>query len=185
MTPLLEGVDGSEKMSKSLDNAIGITDEPRDIFGKTMRIPDTLIHKYFQLGTQLPLEDLEAIRKELEHPDTNPRDHKRKLGMELVKLYYDEETAQKAIEEFDQIFIKKEVPDDIPEHKLNGGEVRLTQLMTDTRMTSSNSEAPQADRAGGVTIDGEKVSDVNYVVGKGEEFVLKVGKRKFLRVLSY
>lgn len=141
VTPLLEGVDGSEKMSKSLDNAIGITDEPRDIFGKTMRIPDTLIHKYFQLGTQLPLEDLEAIRKELEHPDTNPRDHKRKLGMELVKLYYDEETAQKAIEEFDQIFIKKEVPDDIPEHKLNGGEVRLTQLMTDTRMTSSNSEA--------------------------------------------
>ena len=185
VTPLLEGVDGSEKMSKSLDNAIGITDEPRDIFGKTMRIPDTLIHKYFQLGTQLPLEDLEAIRKELEHPDTNPRDHKRKLGMELVKLYYDEETAQKAIEEFDQIFIKKEVPDDIPEHKLNGGEVRLTQLMTDTRMTSSNSEARRLIEQGGVTIDGEKVSDVNYVVGKGEEFVLKVGKRKFLRVLSY
>ena len=184
VTPLLEGVDGSEKMSKSLDNAIGITDEPRDIFGKTMRIPDTLIHKYFQLGTQLPLEDLEAIRKELEHPDTNPRDHKRKLGMELVKLYYDEETAQKAIEEFDQIFIKKEVPDDIPEHKLNGGEVKLTQLMTDTKLTPSNSEARRLIEQGGVTINGEKVSDVNYIVGKGEEFVLKVGKRKFLRVLS-
>ena len=171
-------------MSKSLDNAIGITDEPRDIFGKTMRIPDTLIHKYFQLGTQLPLEDLEAIRKELEHPATNPRDHKRKLGMELVKLYYDEETAQKAIEEFDQIFIKKEVPDDIPEHKLNGGEVKLTQLMTDTKLTPSNSEARRLIEQGGVTINGEKVSDVNYIVGKGEEFVLKVGKRKFLRVLS-
>lgn len=184
VTPLLEGVDGSEKMSKSLDNAIGITDEPKDIFGKTMRIPDTLIYKYYQLGTQATLEDLKRIKEELEHPDTNPRDHKRKLGMELVKLYYDEETAQKAIEEFDQIFIKKEVPDDIPEHKLNGEDIKLTQLMTDTKMTSSNSEARRLIEQGGVSIDSEKVDDVNYVVTKGNTFVLKVGKRKFLKVIA-
>ncbi len=183
VTPLLEGVDGSEKMSKSLDNAIGITDDPKDIFGKTMRIPDTLIYKYYQLGTQASLEELKNIKEELENPDTNPRDQKRKLGMELVKLYYDEETAQKAIEEFDQIFIKKEVPDDIPEHKLNGENIKLTQLMTDTKMTSSNSEARRLIEQGGVTIDGEKVDDVNYVVSNGNTFVLKVGKRKFLKVI--
>lgn len=184
VTPLLEGVDGSEKMSKSLDNAIGIADDPKEIFGKTMRVPDPLIYKYFQLGTQVPLDELEAIKNELEDPNTNPRDVKRKLGLELVKLYYDEETAQRAIEEFDQIFIKKEVPDNIPEHKLNGENIKLIQLMTDTKMSPSNAESRRLIEQGGVTIDGEKVADVNFIIEPGSEFVLKVGKRKFLRVQS-
>lgn len=184
VTPLLEGVDGSEKMSKSLDNAIGIADDPKEIFGKTMRVPDPLIYKYFQLGTQVPLDELEAIKNELEDPNTNPRDVKRKLGLELVKLYYDEETAQRAIEEFDQIFIKKEVPDNIPEHKLNGENMKLIQLMTDTKMSPSNAESRRLIEQGGVTIDGEKVADVNFIIEPGSEFVLKVGKRKFLRVQS-
>jgi tyrosyl-tRNA synthetase len=184
VTPLLEGVDGNEKMSKSLDNAIGISEDPKDIFGKTMRVPDPLIYKYFQLGTQVSLDELEAIKKELEDPGTNPRDVKRKLGLELVKLYYDEETAQRAIEEFDQIFIKKEVPDNIPEHKLNGENIKLIQLMTDTKMSPSNAESRRLIEQGGVTIDGEKVADVNFIIEPGSEFVLKVGKRKFLRVQS-
>lgn len=184
VTPLLEGVDGNEKMSKSLDNAIGISDDPKDIFGKTMRVPDPLIYKYFQLGTQVSMEELDSIKKELEDPATNPRDVKRKLGFELVKLYYDEDTAHKAIEEFDQIFIKKEVPDDIPEHKLNGDNIKLIQLMTNTKLSPSNAESRRLIEQGGVSIDGEKVSDVNFMVEPGSEFVLKVGKRKFLRVLS-
>ncbi len=182
VTPLLEGIDGNEKMSKSLDNAIGITENPKDIFGKTMKIPDTLIYKYFQLGTQVPLEELTSIKNELEDPATNPRDVKRKLGFEIVKLYYDEATAEKAIEEFDQIFIKKEVPDDIPEHILNGEDIKLTQLMTNTKLSPSNGESRRLIEQGGVSIDGEKISDVNFVVKSGSSFVLKVGKRKFLKI---
>jgi tyrosyl-tRNA synthetase len=184
VTPLLEGIDGSEKMSKSLDNAIGITEDPKDIFGKTMKIPDTLIYKYFQLGTQVPIEELASIKEELEDPSTNPRDVKRRLGHEIVKLYYDEETANKAIEEFDQIFIKKEIPDDIPEYKLNGEDIKLIQLMTNTKLSPSNGESRRLIEQGGVSIDGEKISDVNFVVKTGSSFVLKVGKRKFLKIIS-
>lgn len=184
VTPLLEGIDGNEKMSKSLDNAIGITEDPKDIFGKTMKIPDTLIYKYFQLGTQVPLDELSSIKKELEDPSTNPRDVKRRLGHEIVKLYYNEDTANRAIEEFDQIFIKKEIPDDIPEYKMNGEDIKLTQLMTNTKLSPSNGESRRLIEQGGVSIDGEKVSDVNFMVKSGSSFVLKVGKRKFLKIIS-
>ena len=184
LTPLLEGTDGNEKMSKSLDNAIGITDKPKEIFGKTMSIPDPLIYKYFELGTKLDNEELLNVKRTLEDPSNNPRDMKRKLGYELVKLYYNEETAKQSVEEFDKIFVKKEVPDDIPEYKLAEDEIKLVNLMAMTKLTDSNANGRRLIQQGGVSIDGKKVTDVNEIVSKKKEFVLKVGKRKFLKVIT-
>lgn len=176
--PLLEGTDGSEKMSKSLDNAIGISEDPKDIFGKTMRIPDALIYKYFELGTQISVEELKDIKDKITE---SPRDYKRKLGFEIVKLYYDGETAKNSIEEFDKIFIKKEIPDDIPEIKLDE-DVKLINLMVSNKLAESNSAARKLIEAGAVSIENEKVSDVNTVISKERGFTMKVGKRKFLKV---
>lgn len=176
--PLLEGIDGSEKMSKSLDNAIGISEDPKDIFGKTMRIPDSLIYKYFELGTQISVDELKDIKDKITE---SPRDYKRKLGYEIVKLYYDEDTAKNSIEEFDKIFIKKEIPDDIPEVRLDE-DVKLINLMVSNKMADSNSAARKLIEASAVSIDGEKISDVNAVIGKERSFTMKVGKRKFLKV---
>jgi len=183
LTPLLEGTDGNEKMSKSIDNAIGITDKPKEIFGKTMSIPDPLIYKYFELGTKLNNEELLNVKRTLEDPSNNPRDMKRKLGYELVKLYYDEETAKQSVEEFDKIFVKKEIPDDIPEYKLAEDEIKLVYLMTMAKLTDSNAIGRRLIQQGGVSIDGKRVTDVNKMVRNKKEFVLKVGKRKFLKVI--
>ena len=183
LMPLLEGTDGNEKMSKSLDNAIGITDTPEDIFGKTMSIPDPLIYKYFKLATKLDQEELSKVKNTLEDISNNPRDMKRKLGHELVKLYYDEDTAKKSVEEFDKIFIKKEVPDDIPVYKLTDDTIKLINLMTITKLTDSNANGRRLIQQGGVSINGKKVTDVNITVNNKKEFILKVGKRKFLKVI--
>lgn len=181
--PLLEGTDGSEKMSKSLDNAIGITDEPKNIFGKTMSIPDVLIYKYFQLATKVNKEELAKIKRELESGEANPRDVKRKLGLELVKLYYDEETANKTIEEFDKIFIKKEIPDDIPEVTMKEDSLKLIDLLTLNNLSESKTAARKLIEQGAVSINGEKVTDVNSEIEIINGMVFKVGKRKFLKIV--
>ena len=183
LMPLLEGTDGNEKMSKSLDNAIGITDTPEDIFGKTMSIPDPLIYKYFKLATKLNQEELLKVKNTLEDSSNNPRDMKRKLGYELVKLYYDGDTAKKSVEEFDKIFIKKEVPDDIPEYKLSDDTIKLINLMAITKLTDSNANGRRLIQQGGVSINGKRITDINKTVNNKKEFILKVGKRKFLKVI--
>lgn len=182
LMPLLEGTDGSEKMSKSLNNYIGISEDPKDIFGKTMSIPDVLIFKYYTLATRLSPKELQEIKRELEDPDTNPRNLKRRLGYELVKLYYNEDVAKQSIEEFDKIFIKKEVPDDIPEIFLKEKDMKLINLIVSNKMADSNAAARRLIEQGGVTINGEKVDDFNLILNFTEDFVLKVGKRKFLKV---
>lgn len=184
LMPLLEGTDGREKMSKSLNNYIGITEPPNEIFGKTMSISDVLIYKYFVLCTRLPVEELDEIRKGLENPENNPRDFKRKLAYELVKLYYGENEAKAAMEEFDRIFVKKEIPAEVNEYYLEGNEIKLVNLMTETQLATSNAQARRLIEQGGVSIDGKKITDVNFVVKKGKEQILKVGKRKFLKILS-
>lgn len=181
--PLLEGTDGTEKMSKSLNNYIGITDKPQDIFGKTMSIPDILIYKYFELATRLSLPELANIREELEAPGTNPRDVKRKLGFELVKLYYDEQAAEHAIEEFDKIFIKKDNPDDIPEYRVGSEKLKLISLLVQSNLAESNSAARRLIEQGGISIDGEKVSDINFELNPESGMIIKAGKRKFLKLV--
>ncbi len=179
---LLEGTDGIEKMSKSLNNAICFTDTPKDIFGKTMSIPDPLIYKYFKLCTGLSDAELNSIKHELEDKDTNPRNLKVKLGYELVKKYYDEPSAKAALEEFEMIFVKKEVPDDIPEYKINAKGMKLVELIKELNMAPSTSEATRLIRQGGVSIDGKKISDEKLALNLSE-FILKVGKRKFAKIL--
>jgi len=184
LMPLLEGTDGSEKMSKSLNNYIGITEPPNEIFGKTMSIPDILIYKYFILCTRLPVTELEEIKKGLENPENNPRDFKRRLAYELVKLYYGEDEAREAMAEFDRIFVRKDIPSEIDEYHLTGEEIKLVNLMTETQLAGSNAQARRLIEQGGVSINGKKITDINFVVKKGKEQILKVGKRKFLKILS-
>lgn len=180
--PLLEGTDGYEKMSKSLDNAIGITEEPKNIFGKTMSIPDILIYKYFSLCTKLDNSELKKIKEQLESGEVNPRDLKRKLGFELVKIYYDSDTAERSIEEFDKIFIKKEIPDDIPEVILKEKTLKLVDLLSNTKLSESKTNARKLIEQGAVTIDGEKNLDMNSNINIKDGMIIKVGKRKFLKI---
>lgn len=184
-TPLLVGTDGVEKMSKSLDNYIGISEPPKEIYGKTLRIPDTLIYSYFELATDVSNRELAEIKKQLADPHVNPRDVKRRLARALVTLYHTADAAQKAEEEFDRIFVEKSVPDAIEEYTLsaqNGGASIVT-LLTTTQLASSKSDARRLIEQGGVSIDGEKITDFNSSLPNKPQFILKVGKRKFLKII--
>lgn len=184
--PLLVGTDGVEKMSKSYDNYVGINDSPKDIFGKTLRIPDSLIYTYFELTTDVPNDELSAIKTQLEKGTTNPRDLKRRLARSLVELYHSAELAQKAEEEFDRIFVEKSLPDEVEEYTLKSenGVTTISSLLVNSRLAASKSDARRLIEQGGVSIDGERVSDFNAPVPKKHEFVVKVGKRRFLKVLQ-
>jgi len=182
--PLLVGTDGYEKMSKSLDNAIGISDEPKDIFGKTMSIPDTLIYDYFELCTRVDKKELQSIKETLEDKNNNPRDLKRRLGIELVKQYYDEKIATKTIEEFDEIFIKKGIPDEIPEMNFDQEKMKLIEIMTKGNLAESNSNARRLIEQGAVSIDSKKITDVNSEIDIINGMIFKVGKRKFLKLIK-
>ncbi|HEX9658141.1 MAG TPA: tyrosine--tRNA ligase [Bacteroidota bacterium] len=182
--PILAGTDGVEKMSKSLDNYIGINESPGQIYGKTLSIPDDQIYNYFELTTNVEIKQLRKIQTQLEDKKQNPRDMKRLLARTLVAQYHDEPSARAAEDEFDKVFIKKEVPDDIPELSLdieNGG-IGIIKLLTTTKMVSSNGEARRMIEQGGVSIDGKRIDDQHTTLTINDSIVLKVGKRKFLRV---
>ena len=180
-TILLEGTDGVEKMSKSYDNYIGLTDSPSDMYGRTLSIPDALIGKYFEYATTISGEALDIINNDLSEGKSNPRDLKRQLAREIVKIYHDEDAAQKAESDFDALFIKKDIPDDIPEYALSSTET-LVSIMVDNNLVSSNGDAKRMIKQGAVKLDNEKVSDMSLEISPGSEKVLKVGKRKFLRI---
>jgi len=182
--PLLVGTDGVEKMSKSLGNYIALNDPPSEMYGKTMSIPDELIYDYFLLTTDLPLEEIEKIKEQLQNPNVNPRDLKRRLAWELVRMYHGIEEANKAQEEFDKIFVRKEIPDEIDEFVIDfkDGKIRVVELLVMTGLASSKSEAKRLIQLGGVSIDGVKINDIDAQVELEKPFVVKVGKRKFLRI---
>jgi tyrosyl-tRNA synthetase len=181
MMPILAGTDGIEKMSKSLDNYIGVSDTPKDIYGKTLSIPDTLIYQYFELATDVPKKELLEIKKSLNNPNTNPRDMKRTLARTFVRMYHSQEAATAAEEEFDRIFVEKSIPDDIEEFIVNAP-TTITALIAEAKLAASKGEARRLVDQGGVSIDGERVSDPNALVPEKSEFILKVGKRRFLKV---
>ena len=180
-TMLLEGTDGVEKMSKSYDNYIGLTDSPTDMYGRTLSIPDALIGKYFEYATTVSIHLLDDIKDDLKEGKSNPRDLKRQLAREIVKLYHDEDAAQKAESDFDALFIKKDIPDDIPEYALSSAET-LVSIMVGNNLVSSNGDAKRMIKQGAVKLDDEKVLDLFFEVSPDSEKVLKVGKRKFLRI---
>ena len=182
--PILAGTDGVEKMSKSLDNYIGVSDAPREMYGKTLRIPDALIVPYFELTTDVSNAELAAIRKDLAS-GTNPRDLKRRLARTLVGLYHSDADALAAEEEFDRIFIQKSLPDEVEEFSLDPDQLptSILMLLSVTKLTASNGEARRLIEQGGVSIDGTKVTDPLASLPSVPEFILKVGKRRFLKVL--
>jgi tyrosyl-tRNA synthetase len=183
--PLLVGTDGVEKMSKSFDNYIGISEPPREVYGKTLRIPDTLIYSYFELASDVSNKELTQIKRQLADRSVNPRDLKRRLARTFVTMYHSPQAAKSAEEEFDRIFIEKEVPDQIEEFRFSprNGDASLVSLLALTRLASSRGEARRLIEQGGVSIDSERVTDLNAAVPDKKEFILKVGKRRFLKII--
>lgn len=182
--PILEGTDGVEKMSKSYDNYIGISESPQEMYGKTLSIPDSLIYRYFELATDVPLDELPA-KKEL--AETDPRNAKHELAHTLVRMYHGPEEADAAREHFLRTIVRGEVPDDMPEFAaadLSDGEIGLLDLLRKTDLVASNGEARRLIQQNAVSIDGEKVDDPALTVDlrRDAPFVLKVGKRRFARV---
>ena len=179
--PLLEGTDGVEKMSKSNDNYVALTDSADDMYGKILSIPDTMISKYYEFCTNIIKEDLEKITRELDSGSVNPRDTKRALARDVVSIYYDEDTSLKAEQNFDQLFISKQIPDDIPECSLSES-MRLIDIMVSNKLVSSNGEAKRMIKQGAVKINDEKMDDGFMLIDPGSENILKVGKRRFLKI---
>jgi tyrosyl-tRNA synthetase len=180
--PLLVGTDGVEKMSKSMGNYIAITDTPEEMYGKTMSIPDTLIYDYFVLTTNVSSSELSLVKSQIENKSVNPRDLKRRLAREIVKLYHGDKAAEQAEKNFDKIFVKRENPDEIEEVTLNHDDLVLFQLLVSIGAAKSNSEARRLINQGGVTIDGEKIIDPNAPLDFDMPFILKIGKRKFYKI---
>jgi len=180
--PLLEGLDGIQKMSKSLDNYVGITEAPDEMFGKLMSISDDMMWRYFDLLSFKGNDELAALKQRVED-GANPRDIKFLLGEEIVERFHDRKAADMARETFIARFRGGAMPDDIPEKTLDGGEqgVGIAHALTQCGLTSSNSEAFRMIKQGGVRIDGEKISDRSLYLQSGFEGVLQVGKLKFCK----
>lgn len=182
--PLLVGTDGVEKMSKSYDNYIGISDEPSQIFGRTLSIPDNLIYQYFELATNVSNSKLSEIKSQLTNGTSNPRDIKRELARTLVTMYHNQEAAETAQQEFDNIFINKGLPDEIEEFNIGDKkEINILDLIILVNFASSKGEARRLLTQGGVSIDGEKINDVQSSISVKSGMILKVGKRKFIKLI--
>jgi len=180
--PLLEGLDGVQKMSKSLGNYIGITEAPEEMFGKLMSISDQLMWRYFELLSFRPLSDVEQLKRQIEE-GRNPRDVKFELGIEIIDRFHGAGSGAKARDAFIARFQQGALPDDMPELEIAvaGQDLGIAQLLKQCGLTASTTEANRMVQQGGVRVDGEKVSDRNLRLKAGAEYVLQVGKRKFAR----
>ena len=187
-TPLLEGLDGVNKMSKSLDNYIGFEDSPRDMFGKTMRVSDTLMIRYYELLTDISVAELDKLKSEMKTGELNPRNVKVRLAKEIVKRYHGAAAADGAEDEFNRIFVDKGVPDDMPEFTFPasrfGEELDVATLLKDCGLVPSTSEARRLIQSNAVEIAGAKVTQAKakFPFKSGEEHVVKVGKKKFAKL---
>lgn len=185
--PILPGLDGVQKMSKSLGNYVGITEPPKEMFGKTMSIPDNVMPMYFELCTDVPLDEIEEIKRGLQCGTIHPMDAKKRLGREILSIYHSAEAALKAQAEFERVFSQREVPEDMPEVVLGEGDleegaIALFKLVLKAGMASSGSEARRLIQAGAVTIDGEKLTDPVASIVPTDGRILRAGKLKFARL---
>ncbi len=186
--PILEGTDGVQKMSKSYGNYVGLTDEPDDMFGKVMSIPDDLMVKYFRLATSMDVDDVDAIEKALENGSLHPAKAKRRLAREIVTLYHGAEAAAHAEEHFDRVHKDREMPEEVPEFAWDDGKsdsepVFLPKLMVEAGLASSSGEARRLIQQGGVRIDGEQIPPQEYEIAVDviSGSTMQVGRRKFIR----
>lgn len=182
--PILEGTDGVQKMSKSLDNYIALTDSPRDIFGKIMSIPDELIPRYLQYAAHASAEEANNVDAGLKDNTVHPRNAKVDLAKRVVSIYHSKEAGDQALEEFERIFKNKDVPDDVPLTEFDVKEVNIMDLIVLTKLLPSKKEAKRMVEQGAVSLDGEKVDDFRANIDISDEKMLKVGKRKFMRVIG-
>ncbi len=187
MMPILTGTDGEQKMSKSLGNYIGISESPTDIYGKTMSIPDRLMLEYYRLATDYSHQEINEIEKGLTSGEMHPRDVKMKLARRLVSLYYDAEESSRAESEFKKIFQGGDLPDDMTEFDLRkdleeDDNINIVKLLKITGLVDSTSEARRMIKQGGVRLNSEKITTIDYIVELADNSVLQVGKRKFVRI---
>ncbi len=182
-TPLLEGLDGVQKMSKSYGNYIGIDEPANDMFGKVMSVSDELMWKYYELLTDATVDDLNALKLRSEAGETNPRDLKVNLAKQIIKDFHGWQAADEAAEEFERRFVKKEIPDEIDELVVEGTVHKLAELLAHSGMAASKGEARRLIDQGGIKVNGEKASAANAEIDlSGEGVLLQVGKLKFLKV---
>ena len=178
-TPILVGLDGKEKMSKSKGNYIGITDEPNDMFGKVMSISDDMMENYFTLLTDRSDEEI----AELVEPDkTHPKEAKVLLGKTIVAQFYSQASAESAAAEFDKVFAQKQLPDEIPEFDLPADPISIKQLLLSCNLVETGGEAKRMIKQAAVSIAGQKVNDPNTEITPTEGMVIQVGKRRFARI---
>jgi tyrosyl-tRNA synthetase len=180
-TPILVGLDGKEKMSKSKGNYVGVTDEPNDIFGKVMSISDDMMENYFTLLTDLPTDKI----TELVNPDkTHPKETKVLLGKTIVAQFYDKATAEQAAAEFDRVFAQGQLPDDIPDVEIAAEPIPAGKLLLHCKLVSSGGEAKRMIKQSAVSIAGKKITDPNAEITPKDGIIIRVGKRRFARLKS-
>ena len=182
--PLLEGLDGVNKMSKSLGNYIGITESADDIYGKVLSISDTLMFRYYELLSDLSAAEIEILAKDMQEGNIHPKEVKQQLARELTARFYGVEDSARAEKSFEQVFKHHGLPENIPELILEkaGGEIWLPKLLVDAGLTGSTSEARRMIKQQAVSLDGEKVIDTEFSVQPTGDVLIKVGKRRFAKV---
>jgi tyrosyl-tRNA synthetase len=186
--PILEGLDGVQKMSKSLGNTIGIDEPPREMFGKIMSLSDPLMWRYYELlSLDTSLEELAAMRARADAGEANPRDYKVRLGREIVARFHGGAAADEAVVEFQKRFKKGELPEDMPERRVRApdGRLPIANLLKEVALTASSTESRRMIEQGAVRIDGERVQDLGLEIDAGTTAVFQVGKRRFARVTVY
>jgi tyrosyl-tRNA synthetase len=177
--PILVGLDGTEKMSKSKDNYIGVTDEPNDMFGKVMSISDEMMENYFTLLTDLPAEKI----TDLVNPNkTHPKEAKVLLGKTIITQFHNEQAAQVAAAEFDKVFAQGQLPDDMPEFTLPAKAISVKQLLLTCKLVGTGGEAKRMCAQSAVSIDGNKVNDPNSEIAPVDGMIIQIGKRKFAKI---
>lgn len=182
--PLLEGLDGVNKMSKSLGNYIGITEPANDIYGKVLSVSDELMFRYYELLSDLSSKEIEDLKRKMNDGQIHPKEVKKQLARELTARFYSEEEALKAEANFETVFKKGGLPEDIPEKLIQASEaIWLPQLLVDVELVNSTSEGRRMVKQNAVSIDGEKVTDINFQIAPTGEKLIKVGKRRFCKVM--
>ena len=181
--PILVGTDGHMRMAKSTGNYIGIDEDPEEMYGKVMSIPDSAMPNYFRLVTRWTPQEIEELERALESGDAHPRDLKMRLAREIVGAYHGDAAVEPAEEAFRRVFQERGIPEELQEYQLKQGE-RLVDVMVASGAASSKSEARRLMDQGGVRLDDEVIKDINFIPDHGESQILRVGKRKFIMLVS-
>src|SRR5215468_1088708 len=184
--PLLEGLDGVQKMSKSLGNYIGINEAPNEQFGKVMSISDELMFRYYELLTDIPLAEIQKLKQDVQSGNRHPMEAKADLAVRIIAGYHGEAAAESAREKFNRIFRNREIPEDIEVKKvaLASGPLRILKLLTSVGLAPSNTEAQRLIESGAVHMNGKRVTDIRAEISQPDEYLFKVGKRRFLKVIA-